>query len=606
MNISPSATSRGTEVIGAFVEIRKTGMRWVPVFFFIGLFLPVFAAAADDAPVEATDPFSSPVHYEESRARIEEIRADFEEVSADIDREIERITQGIIDAEDPAVREELLGRMADLERRRGDALSRALTAVGDVRVADTLEHVAETIAAPPPAYLAPDRLLAATSVTDLFGPEVDLAGYLKMRVAGDISIDNKSENLFEAEPKAFFSLKYPVSDRLLVFISTYGKFDYATGGSTRYDHEIVLFEAYLDVFFDKVDLRVGNQIISWGRADVINPTDIINPLDLTNILTGDVAEKKVPSVAVKLDYYAGNTTFELVVVPFFQEYKYDLVGSDWAIFHYGLFSDFVGGAFPWSGLLDDESQKLINRAGIAFSSPNTPTDSPENIQGGIRISSKYRGWDFSVSYVNVYDRLPTVTVSDGLRNAILTNAVAPYLAGLTPAELASIASLDYHRYSMIGFDFATTWGSWGIRGEAGVFLDRYTYTDTLEASRNNYIFYVVGVDRLFKGDFYVNAQFIQKIIFDYGHDFIEDEFQNGVSLYAYKEFELFGRKIIPEVRAIYEINGDDFFIMPKVTYKWSDTLEFSLGLNIFEGDRDTIFGYFSDNDQAFFEVKYIF
>ena len=77
-------------------------------------------------------------------------------------------------------------------------------------------------------------------------------------------------------------------------------------------------------------------------------------------------------------------------------------------------------------------------------------------------------------------------------------------------------------------------------------------------------------------------------------------------IYAYKEFELFGRKIMPEVRAIYEINGDDFFIMPKVTYKWSDTLEFSLGLNIFEGDRDTIFGYFSDNDQAFFEVKYIF
>ncbi len=128
----------------------------------------------------------------------------------------------------------------------------------------------------------------------------------------------------------------------------------------------------------------------------------------------------------------------------------------------------------------------------------------------------------------------------------------------------------------------------------------------MEAARNNYLFYVVGVDRLFKGDFYVNAQFIQKIIFDYGREYLEDEFQSGVSLYTYKEFELFNRKIVPEVRALYEINGNGFFITPKVTYKWSDTLEISLGMNIFEGDRDTIFGYFTDNDQVFFEAKYIF
>ena len=147
-------------------------------------------------------------------------------------------------------------------------------------------------------------------------------------------------------------------------------------------------------------------------------------------------------------------------------------------------------------------------------------------------------------------------------------------------------------------------GESGVEG--GVFLDRYTYTDELETARDSYLFYVVGVDRLFKGDFYVNAQFIQKIIFNYDRSYIEDEFQSGVSLYTYKEFELFGRKVVPEVRALYEINGNSFFVMPKVTYKWSDTLELSLGLNIFEGDRDTIFGYFTDNDQVFFEVKYIF
>lgn len=586
-------------------RFRLAGTRWVPVFFFFCLITAAPALADPDTGV-AADSFSCPVRYEESKAEIELIRAEYERLSADIEREIDRLKGLIVAADDPAVRRELVEALSDLERRRTDALARALTAVGDVRVRDTRRHISETIASPPPTYMAPDRLFAGTAVSDIFGPEVDLAGYLKIRLSGDISADNDFENLFEAEPKVFFSIKYPVNDKLLVFVSASGKYDYYTGGDTRYDHEIALHEAYLDIFFDRLDIRIGNQIISWGRTDVINPTDLINPLDLTNMLTGETAERKVPTLAVKLDYYQGNTTVELVAVPFFQEYEYDLVGSDWAIFHYGLFSEYVGGAFPWAGWLDDESQKLINRSSLTFSAPNQPVNSPENIQGGIRISSKYRGWDFSLSYLNVFDRLPTVTVSDGLRNAIQTGTVVPYLSGLTAEELAGAIALDYDRYHMIGFDFATTWGSFGIRGEGGVFLDRYTYTDELEAVRNSYLFYVVGVDRLFTGDFYVNAQFIQKVIFGYDGGYIEDEFQSGVSLYTYKEFELFNRKIVPEVRALYEINGKSFFITPKVTYKWSDTLELSLGMNIFEGGRDTIFGYFSDNDQVFFEVKYIF
>lgn len=580
-------------------------MRWVPVFFFawsLAAALPAPANAED----RAAGPFSQPVHYDESTSEINRIRAEFEKVSADIDREIRRVQELIVGAGDPADRALLLGQLSALEARRAEELARALTAVGDVRVEDARRHVTEAIVCPPPAYMAPDRLLAGDAVADLFGPDVDLSGYLKIRLSGDISVDNDYENLFEAQPKVFFSLKYPVNDALALLVSAYGRYDYYTGGDTRYDHEIALHEAYIDVFFDTLDLRVGNQIISWGKTDVINPTDVLNPLDLTTMLTGDVAERKVPTFAVKLDYYHGNTTAELVVVPFFQEYKYDLVGSDWAIFHYGLFSEYLGGVFPWADRLDDESQKLINRTSLTFSSPNQPTNSPENVQGGVRLSSKYRGWDFSLSYVNAFDRLPTVTLSTGLRDAIETGTVVDYLSGLTPGELAGTVSLDYHRYHMIGFDFATTWGSYGIRGEGGVFLDRYTYTSQLEAARNDYIFYVVGVDRLFKGDFYVNAQFIQKIIFDYDQSYIEDEFQSGVSLYSYKEFELFGRKIVPEVRALYEINGGGFFITPKVTYKWSDTLEIGCGLNIFEGERDTIFGYFTDNDQVFFEVKYIF
>jgi len=42
-----------------------------------------------------------------------------------------------------------------------------------------------------------------------------------------------------------------------------------------------LREAYLDVPTDAWDIRIGNQIIAWGRADRFNPTDNLTPRDFT-------------------------------------------------------------------------------------------------------------------------------------------------------------------------------------------------------------------------------------------------------------------------------------------------------------------------------------
>src|SRR5262245_26987442 len=42
-----------------------------------------------------------------------------------------------------------------------------------------------------------------------------------------------------------------------------------------------LLEGYLTVHFDRADLKIGKQIVAWGRADGINPTDNLTPRDYT-------------------------------------------------------------------------------------------------------------------------------------------------------------------------------------------------------------------------------------------------------------------------------------------------------------------------------------
>ena len=40
-------------------------------------------------------------------------------------------------------------------------------------------------------------------------------------------------------------------------------------------------EAYLDVYFESFEVRLGKQKVSWGQLDDLQPTDHLNPEDLT-------------------------------------------------------------------------------------------------------------------------------------------------------------------------------------------------------------------------------------------------------------------------------------------------------------------------------------
>ena len=60
----------------------------------------------------------------------------------------------------------------------------------------------------------------------------------------------------------------------------------------------VIREAYLDLSHGPLDLRIGKQIIAWGRADRINPTDNLTPRDYT-LLVPDDDDQRLGTPAVK-------------------------------------------------------------------------------------------------------------------------------------------------------------------------------------------------------------------------------------------------------------------------------------------------------------------
>lgn len=77
--------------------------------------------------------------------------------------------------------------------------------------------------------------------------------------------------------------------------------------------ELELYEGYLDYYFTNADLRLGRQIISWGKADGLIVTNLINEQSRVQRPFVDPDDRFLGSDALKLDYFTENGTLEAVL-----------------------------------------------------------------------------------------------------------------------------------------------------------------------------------------------------------------------------------------------------------------------------------------------------
>ncbi len=151
--------------------------------------------------------------------------------------------------------------------------------------------------------------------------------------------------------------------------------------------EMEIREAYIDVYgflFPWLDLRIGRQRIAWGTADRINPTDNLNPDDLEDIWDFG---RHLGSDAIKATGYFGQFSLTGVFIPSFVPASPPL--PDWAE------------AFMPS--LEINGFSLVNwRDEIILPKNNFKSSSI----AGLKLSTNFRGYDFSLSYVWGRDDLP--------------------------------------------------------------------------------------------------------------------------------------------------------------------------------------------------------
>ncbi|MBN1130114.1 MAG: hypothetical protein JXA71_14075 [Chitinispirillaceae bacterium] len=201
-------------------------------------------------------------------------------------------------------------------------------------------------------------------------------------------------------------------------------------------------EAWVSVSPGLFDIRLGRQILPWGRADAINPTNSITPRDQT-ALSSEFDDTRMGNELLQIKAKIGPSRIQGIWIPCYRPDVLPLEGAE----------------IP---------------PAITIADPVYPDRRFTNGGYAVRIDVIGPSIDGSVSYYNGYATLPGFDGSLGQ-------------AGMSLIPRA-------YRMHAAGADFSAAVGPIGLRGEAAIKYPFDGYDRTMHVP-NPYAQYVLGLDK---------------------------------------------------------------------------------------------------------------
>jgi hypothetical protein len=325
-----------------------------------------------------------------------------------------------------------------------------------------------------------------------------------------------------------------------------------------------LRELYWSKGVGDLDVRVGSEIILWGRADAINPTDNLTPRDYT-LLTPEDNDQRFGNIDVNAVYHWGDYSAQLVYLPKF-------------------YSDVI---------------PLLPKPGVTY----TYVTPEAHDNWAFKFDHTGGGLDWSLSYYNGLDVLPDLG-----------------FAGISASGLK--LSLTNHKMQVVGADFSATTGPYVLRGEvAWMYPDRVT-VNPFEQKKPQ-IFAVLGGERKFGDDLNINLQYFAQRVFDFvSPDTIANPIAQAI---AWEQAEISNQTSAfqqgmtfrvaytwdnnswqAEASGIYSFTNKGQLWRGKLSHAIDDHWRVSAGIDIFGGTEHSTLSLLKNNSTGYVELRYSF
>lgn len=345
-----------------------------------------------------------------------------------------------------------------------------------------------------------------------------------------------------------------------------------------------LREAYLDIYSSFVDFRIGKQQIVWGKADGYFINDIVNPLDLSYFLLQDFDDIRMATTMLNTKLHFGNHSLEVLVIPEFKPTKINFEG-DW------------GFEKPDSiDILIDPIHSIIVSLPMNYKQDKIQEKSIRKAEYGFKFNTFLLGTDLSIIYLKIREDKPIyfkqlVADNYGLHNGVKLTPSHPWV-------------------TFYGANFSRPFGTSVFRGEGGYYPKRLFDTEGVKyinegmLVEKGFIQGMLGIDYQLTGDIDIGVQTIHERILDYEDGIVNNE-ANSIGTFLIRG-RFFNETILPMILTLYNIDNKSSLSRIMVDWNYSDSFIITLGVDILEGDSDTIFGQFDRNDNVYLKVKYSF
>jgi hypothetical protein len=201
-----------------------------------------------------------------------------------------------------------------------------------------------------------------------------------------------------------------------------GRDDYTASQLDSQEQDAEIFEAWLrGGLASWLDIKLGRQIVVWGKSDNLRVTDVLNPLDSRVPGLTDIEDLRLPVMMTRLDAYSGSWTLSGYVIHEPRFNKTAPFGSDF----------YLGGATP---------EPPVERPGWSM----------DNQEYALSLSGSFSGWDMALYSAYLFsdqghlEFTPTGAVRRHERLFMLGAALnAAWGSWLLKAELAHFTGLEF-------------------------------------------------------------------------------------------------------------------------------------------------------------------
>ena len=429
-------------------------------------------------------------------------------------------------------------------------------------------------------------------------PGTEYGGIQRLRARADLQADAYLPKNWRARIQAY------------VFYD----FAYLIHGTDRYTRDVIQdyeFESEILDFWVEgsvtpwLDLKLGRQVVNWGRSDTLRVTDIWNALNNREPGLVDIEDLRLPSTMARADAYWGRWQFTALVVP---EIRYDYnppPGSDFfPSLDFNDLPDPPAGAPP--NTKESIGQTIASTPGLS-NEVSRWGDTPEF---GAALTGVFSGWDISLYAARIYQNQTSSVV------------------GLPDPSLASAYRIDSaeDRLTMVGAGANYTQGSWLLKAELA-YLDELDYaflepnpnfsapTDdpyVLSSVRLSRFDWMVGLEYYGFGETTIAVDFAHRRVLDY------DSWLQYLPNYVYENSFEAALRVGSEflnarlrVNALGLVLANDAGLQGAILRVWGDYELFEAliltggYLHYFESEQIP-FNTWDQNDRLFAKLKYSF